>query len=129
MSIFLYLIILFLIMINLNNTSKLVVGYVSFPNSEIAKKIAKILLTEKLAACVKVINNLESFYMWEGALQEDKEVYLMIKSKENRIADIKNVLDREHPYKVYEFLINEVKSVNEKYTEWVNSSLDQDKII
>ena len=67
--------------------------------------------------------------MWEGALQEDKEVYLMIKSNENKIADIKNILDREHPYKVYEFLVNEVKSVNEKYTEWVNSSLEQDKII
>ena len=110
-----------------NNTTKLIIGFVSLPNSEIAKKIARILVTDKLAACVKVVNNLDSFYIWEGSLQEDSEVYLMIKSKENKINGIKSVLDKEHPYKVYEFLYHEVKSANDKYTDWINSTLSNDK--
>ena len=48
----------------------------------------------------------------------------MIKSKDNKISSIKKILDREHPYKVYEFLYHEVKSVNDKYTEWINSQVD-----
>lgn len=105
-------------------TNKFIVGFVSFPNQEIAKKIARILVSENLAACAKLINNIESFYIWEGKLQEDSEVYLMIKSKDNKISSIKKILDREHPYKVYEFLYHEVKSVNDKYTEWINSQVD-----
>ena len=62
--------------------------------------------------------------MWEGALQEDHEVYLIIKSKENKVSGIKKVLDTEHPYKVYEFLYHEIKSVNDKYSEWINTLVD-----
>jgi periplasmic divalent cation tolerance protein len=111
-------------MINVLSTSKIIIGFVSFPNAEVAKKIARILVTDKLVACAKVINNIDSFYMWEGALQEDHEVYLMIKSRENKVSGIKKVLDSEHPYKVYEFLYHEVKSVNEKYSDWIIKLLD-----
>lgn len=108
-----------------NNTthSKFIIGFVSFPKVDLARSVARILVKDKLAACVKVINNLESFYIWEGQLQEDQEVYLMIKSSENKVEEIKKVLDKEHPYKVYEFLYQEVKIGNDKYAEWLNSSL------
>jgi periplasmic divalent cation tolerance protein len=124
LSFFLIILASFFIMNNVFSANKLIVGFVSLPNQEVAKKIARILVGENLAACAKVINNIESFYMWEGKLQEDSEVYLMIKSKNNKISSIKKVLDKEHPYKVYEFLCHEVKSVNDKYTEWINSLVD-----
>ncbi len=120
----LFFIIILASMINVLSTSKIIIGFVSFPNAEVAKKIARILVTDKLVACAKVINNIDSFYMWEGALQEDHEVYLMIKSLENKVSGIKKVLDSEHPYKVYEFLYHEVKSVNEKYSDWIIKLLD-----
>ncbi len=61
--------------------------------------------------------------MWEGTLQEDQEVYLMVKSHENKVLEIKEVLDKEHPYKVYEFLYHNVHIGNNKYEEWVNDVL------
>jgi periplasmic divalent cation tolerance protein len=114
-------------LLNVNSKSvKLIMGYVSLPNSEIAKKIAQILINQKYAACVKILNGINSFYMWERAIQDDNEVYLLIKTRESKVESIKAVLDKEHPYKVYEFLYHEVISANEKYTEWVDSSLAEE---
>jgi uncharacterized protein involved in tolerance to divalent cations len=61
--------------------------------------------------------------MWEDKLQEEKEVYIMIKSNEEKVEMIKSLLDKEHPYKIYEFLYHQVESANDKYTDWVNSIL------
>jgi periplasmic divalent cation tolerance protein len=114
---------------NLNSNSmaaKLILGYISLPNTEVAKKIAEILINKKYVACVKILNGLNSFYMWEGKLQNDNEVYLLIKTKENKVESIRTVLNSEHPYDVYEFLYHEVQSANEKYTEWVDSCLSEE---
>lgn len=121
-----HIIFIFILIMNFIN-NKMIMAYVSFPEAEIAKKIAKMLVQNKLAACVKLINGLESFYMWEGALQEDKEVYILIKSKENKIEEIKKLLDDNHPYKVYEFLYYNVESGNKKYSEWVDLVIDSKK--
>jgi len=103
--------------------SHLIIGFISFPKNEIAKKVARILINDKIAACAKIISGIESFYLWEDKLQQDEEVYLMIKSQEEKIEAIKHILDQEHPYKIYEFLYHRVESGNDKYTDWINSTL------
>ena len=106
------------------NKAKFILGYVSVPKSDIAKKIATILVNSKHAACVKILSGLTSFYMWEGSLQEENEFYILIKSQESKVPQIKEILDKEHPYKVYEFLYHEVTSANDKYSQWIESCLD-----
>jgi periplasmic divalent cation tolerance protein len=106
------------------NNSKYILGYVSFNSVEVARTLAKKLVTEKLVACAKLINNVESFYIFDGQYNEDKEVYLLMKTKEDKIEGIKDFLNIEHPYKVYEFLFQEIKIGNDKYAEWVDSILD-----
>lgn len=106
------------------NTAKFIIGYVSLPDSKIAKQIATTLINNKYAACVKILSGITSFYMWEGSLQEDNEVYILIKSQENKIPMIKDVLDKDHPYKIYEFLYHDVSSANDQYSKWLESSLD-----
>ena len=73
-------------------------GFVSFPNSEIAKKVGGILINFKYAACVKVVSNIESMYLWEGNMENETEVYLVMKTLEHKIPEIKEVLDINHPY-------------------------------
>ena len=48
-------------------------------NKKVAKKIAKLLLTKKLAACVS-LKNIYSIYEWEGKIEESSEVEITIKS-------------------------------------------------
>ena len=99
-------------------------GFISFGNNEIAKNVAKILVKNQLVACAKVMSNIESFYLWEGNLQEDNEFYLIIKTKENKVEEIKKILDENHNYKVYEFNYYQINVANEKYALWMDDLLD-----
>jgi periplasmic divalent cation tolerance protein len=107
------------------NVNNLIIAYVSFPKIDLAKAVAKRIVSNKLAACVKVINNIDSFYIWEDKLEEGNEVYLMMKTKEEKVKEIKDVLDEMHPFEVYEFIYVEAKSGNDKYLAWVNSALNK----
>jgi len=110
---------------NMINSLKPIIAYVSLPEYEITKKIATILVENKLVACAKIINNLESFYIWEDKLNIDKELYLMLKTSEEKVKEIKEVLDNNHPYKVYEFIYYDIKGGNDKYFDWMGQILNE----
>ena len=54
--------------------------YTTFQDIEEAKKFGRIILDERLAACVNIIPNVISLYRWDEAVQEDKEVIVWIKT-------------------------------------------------
>ena len=108
----------------MNKNFKPIIAYVSLPENELAKKIGVILVENKLVACAKIINNLESIYMWEGKLNTDKELYLMLKTSEEKVNEIKSILDKNHPYEVYEFIFSEIKGGNEKYLQWMQEVMN-----
>ena len=100
-------------------SQKLIIGFASFPERALAKTVAVRLVKEKLAACVKIIDGIESIYEWENKVEEAKEYYLMIKTSETKAKEIDNVLKQTHPYKTYEFIYTNVDGGNETYMEWI----------
>ncbi|MGD8890918.1 MAG: divalent cation tolerance protein CutA, partial [Desulfobacterales bacterium] len=48
-------------------------------NKDEARNIGKALVSSKLAACVNILDNMNSFYMWDGELQDDNEVVMIAK--------------------------------------------------
>ena len=108
----------------LNKNFKPIVAYISLPEYSLAKKIGTILVEKRLCACAKIINNIESIYIWEDKLNTEKELYLMLKSSEEFVPEIKKILDENHPFKVYEFIYFEIKGGNEKYIDWMYSTMN-----
>ena len=71
---------------------------VTVPNIEEGKKIAKLLVESKLAACVNIIHNILSIYRWKGEIEEDNEYLLLIKTiEENNKLIIQNLIYMLHP--------------------------------
>ena len=60
--------------------------YMTAGSQEEARKVGKALVESKLAACVNIIDGMNSMYMWEGELQDDREVVLIAKTEENRVS-------------------------------------------
>jgi periplasmic divalent cation tolerance protein len=87
-----------------------------------AKRIARQLVEERLAACVSV-SPVESYYVWEGALTEDFEVLLLIKTSKERIPDLERRLGAIHPYAVPEFVVVAPEHVAAPYREWLLESV------
>ena len=88
-------------------------------NEANAYKIANLLLKEKLIPCV-TFRSVESFFWWEGEINQLKEVQLIIKCKEENINKVCKKISEIHTYEVPEIIYFPV-SANKAYHHWVNS--------
>jgi periplasmic divalent cation tolerance protein len=89
---------------------------------EDAQRLARGLVTARLAACVQVEEGLVSHYRWQGALCEDAELRLTIKTLEARLEALQAFLAEHHPYEVPQFLVSAVRS-SRAYADWVRAEV------
>lgn len=89
------------------------------PEPEVAATIARTLVEEGLAACVHVMPAGESFYIWEGALNREREVTLMIKTTVANYPGLEARLLDLHPYDLPEILATPVSAGLSAYVGWL----------
>jgi periplasmic divalent cation tolerance protein len=88
-----------------------------------AKRIAKALVEGRLAACVNLVDGVESIYRWQGEVEEAAEVLLLIKTNVEKIEALETAVRHLHSYEVPEFLIFEVNGGSAAYLKWLDDSL------
>ena len=106
------------------NSSKLLVVVTSLPNVEAAKALARALVEKKLAACVQLIEGIQSIYRWEGKLCEEHEVLLSAKTIESKWLEISAFIQSAHPYDLPEILAFTPAQYEEQYGKWVQSEVN-----
>jgi len=100
------------------------VGLCTAPDRESGLKLARVLVEERLAACVNVVPKVTSVYRWQGAVEENDEVLLVIKTAAS--VDMEKLKDRlltAHPYDVPELLLLPVSYGLDKYLDWIAQSV------
>ena len=97
----------------------IIVVYCTVPKKKLAKDIAKVLLKHKLAACVSQIENVRSTFSWDGEINEEKEILLMIKTRRTNYGKIKLVIEDMHPYTVPEIIALPIVDCSEDYLKWL----------
>ncbi len=97
---------------------------VTVPNVEEGKKIARILVESKLAACVNIINDISSIYRWKGEIQVDNEHLLLIKTTENKAESLIQKIIAIHSYSVPECIGFKVEKGSQKYLNWIKDVVD-----
>ena len=93
---------------------------VTVPNLEEGKKIAKVLVESKIAACVNIIQNIISIYRWKGAIEEDNEHLLLIKTNERNSERVMDKINEIHSYDTPECIGFKIEKGSEKYLKWIN---------
>ena len=86
-----------------------------------ARKIARNLVQDKLAACVNVIPGVESFFCWKGRLCQEKEVLILAKTVNNRVEKIIDKIQEMHSYEVPEIIFLRVERGEKNYLKWMES--------
>ena len=103
-------------------TDKIVVLSTS-SNIEEAEKIARVLLEERLAACVNVLPPMISMYRWKGGVEQDREQQLIIKTTVASLGRLQARVRELHPYEVPEFLVIPAVGGSDSYLMWVQESV------
>ena len=87
-----------------------------------ARSLARQLVENHLAACVNQVR-VASTYHWKGALEEEPEILLLIKTTRDRQAELQRVLLEAHPYELPEFITVPITSGSESYLRWLQDSV------
>jgi len=93
------------------------------PSAEEAVSIGRRLVEEHLAACVNVLPGARSIFFWEGRVQEADEAVLVIKTRNERYAELERRILALHSYSVPEVLALPVASGSAAYTAWLRESV------
>lgn len=84
-----------------------------------SENLARKLLEESLCACISV-THVKSMYWWEGKIQKDNEVLLIIKTKERLIDELMEKIKQIHSYDNPEIIVLNVEKAAGKYLKWIN---------
>lgn len=103
---------------NLQN-SPFKVAFVTCPNKIEAENIARILINNRLAACVNIVNNLKSIFTWKDNVEVYEESLLIIKTTEERLEQLEETIKKNHSYTVPEIIVLDIKAGNLDYFKWM----------
>lgn len=97
--------------------------------AERAPELARALLEARLIGCANLIPAVRSLYWWQGAIQDDAEVVMLMETPAERAAEALIALERAHPYDVPKILVIEPESVNQPYLDWLRREADPGVIV
>ena len=99
----------------------------TFPDEGKAGEIAGILVERQVAACVNVVGGVRSIYRWQGRVQDDAEVLVVIKTTRGRYAALEAALLELHPYEVPEIVALPVVAGAAGYLGWVRDGVSEQR--
>lgn len=100
-----------------------IVIFITASNKKEAKYIAQQLMEKKLAACVNIVDKVNSFFRWQGKIDQASEVLLIIKSKKEKLTKIIKTVKAAHSYDVPEIIALPIIGGHKTYLDWIDDSL------
>ncbi len=106
----------------MKNQQKLLV-FSTCPDRVVAESLAEQLVAQQLAACVNVLPGLTSVYRWQGKIERDSEVLLLIKTDAAHYSALETMIRQHHPYELPEIIGVSVEMGLPDYLRWITTSL------
>lgn len=97
--------------------------YVTVPDMEIARVIASGAVREKLAACANVLPQMTAIYEWDGDVEEETEIVVILKTSKTTATELAQWVEDHHPYEVPCILELPLGRGNHDYVAWLQSQL------
>lgn len=87
-----------------------------------ATKISKILVENRLAACVNIIPGMRSIFQWEGRIDEEREFLLLIKTIQEAFDQLVVAVKTNHSYSLPEIIALPISYGSEDYLSWIRNT-------
>lgn len=102
-----------------------IVVLVTAPDGEVAARLGRALVEERLAACVNIVPQVRSIYWWQGKVSDDTEVLCLIKARRTDYPALRDRITALHPYEVPEIIAVPLAEGNAPYLAWIAASTDR----
>jgi periplasmic divalent cation tolerance protein len=106
-------------------TTTHIVVLITASSRQEAETIARALVESRLAACVNISDGVRSLFWWQGAIECQEEVLMLVKSRSDLLPAIINVVKGLHTYTVPEVVALPILAGSSDYLAWVDESLRQ----
>jgi periplasmic divalent cation tolerance protein len=107
--------------------SDFVVVLITAPNEDDAAKMANDLVVSRLAACVNIIRNIRSIYRWQGKIEDEAEVLMLVKTRKEHFKDLEKRVRGLHPYTVPEIIALPIIEGSEGYLGWLREETSKEQ--
>ena len=94
------------------------VVFISMSRDE-AKKFGRTIVEERLAACVNIVPQIDSYFWWNGEVQSDQESLMILKTTEAKIDKLIKFVKENHPYDIPEIITLPVAEGLPDYINWI----------
>jgi len=99
------------------------VVFITSGSDEEAKRLARVLVEEKLAACVNIISGVDSLYWWKGRIESSREWMLVVKTQGKMVKKVVKRVKEIHSYEVPEVIALPIVEGNRDYLQWISDVL------
>ena len=97
----------------------LVLIYTTLDSKEEAERIGHVLVEERLAACINLLEGMTAIYAWEGKVEQAREWVMLVKTRKERLDAARARLRELHPYDVPALFTLEAGVVDDAYKRWL----------
>lgn len=102
----------------------MLIVFTTCPNIQEAESLAERIVDLRLAACVQIMPEMTSFYIWEGKLQREPEHLLLIKTLPEKWDELQNLIVEYHSYSVPEIVAIDADRISKPYLKWMQEILE-----
>ena len=88
-------------------------------NFKLKDELIRVLLENKLAACIQA-SNIQSSYVWDGQIVCDDEIRLAIKTKKSKFNAIKQIICELHNYEIPQIICVDISDGFDGYLDWID---------
>ncbi|XP_038637939.1 protein CutA homolog isoform X1 [Scyliorhinus canicula] len=99
------------------------VVFISCPNEQVGKIIARTIMEKKLAACVNIVPEVFSMYSWDSEITETIEVLMVIKTRSSKMHELTEFIRSVHPFEIPEVISLSVDQGNPLYLKWIEETV------
>lgn len=103
----------------MSNPMEVLLVLTNLPSRETAQDMARLLIEQRVAACVNLLPPCRSVYRWKGDVQTDEEHPVLIKTTRGRYAALEAAVRAAHPYELPEIIALPVAAGFPAYLQWV----------
>ncbi|KFB08471.1 divalent-cation tolerance protein CutA [Nitratireductor basaltis] len=93
--------------------------WVTCPDRDVAGKIAKATLSERIVACANIFGTVSSIYHWKGAIESEEEVPLLLKTRAEHFEAVRKLVREHHTYDVPAIVATPITEIDTDYADWL----------